>query len=122
MNKDELDGVLRAYRGGATADFLQAKIGAEWGGYWTVPPCSPPRLEKAAQQFLRMRADAVRYIRRARLTGRAGCGNEEVVVFTELPGQQEVYLLASGEQITTGKYLEDDALTALTTSFIPIVK
>jgi hypothetical protein len=106
--------VIRAYRQGATADFLQARIRGQWGPLWTVPSCSPTALERAGRQFTRSRAEAVRIYRRARLRSRGGLVRD-VAILTTLPERiQHVRDLAGG--VVVVNYLTDDVLVALETA------
>ncbi len=114
MTKDELARVLAAYRRGLAADMIQFQDTAgTWGVIWTVPPCSPAALQRAARQAARCRAARVRHIRRARL---ACCGglNIEVVVVTEaLPVIQVVRDISNSRLITVGQLLQDDGVRTL---------
>ena len=114
--------VIDAYRRGATADFLQAKIRGRWGPFWTVPGCSSDAMERAGRQFARCRAEAVRHCRRARLTSRSGI-MRDVVIVTVLPSRsQDIRTLETGTVVRV-RFLSDHVLDALirTMNFPPHV-
>jgi len=114
-----IDTILTAYRNGLTADMLQAQVDGEWGGYWTLPPCSPDFSGRAARQFGRSRAQSLRHFRRAILT-KHGQESRQVVVITELPSrEQSVYCLDTFRPITLPQFLNDAALAALIEAFSP---
>ena len=119
IRDDEFSSVMTAYRNGFTADFLQAKYSEKWTTYWTIPSCSPAGLEKAGRQFTFSRAQALRHFRRANLT-RQGVESRRVMICTEMPTmKQAVYCLDSFRHIPFKRFLSDEALQALTESFIP---
>ena len=113
MNTNERENALTFYRKGGTADVVQMQTeGSQWGPYWTLPPCSPQAMERAAQKFVRCRATGIRHIRRARLV-KDGSGTAAVII-TELPGRrQTVWNLETGDRIKTARVLIDDALLTL---------
>ncbi len=116
----KLDEALAAYRGGLKADILQAKTDGEWGPIWTIPPCSPVAMERAGRQFTRSRAQAVRHIRRARLSHTASSSAVDVVVMTDLPQRvQAVARIEDAIALRVNIYLEDDALLSLEVAFSP---
>jgi hypothetical protein len=114
MNKmpNEYKDVIAAYRRGAKADFLQAKIRGQWGPLWTVPSCSPNALDRAGRQFARCRAESVRHYRRAVL--RRGSGSAcDVVILTVLPGRLQHVREVTDGAVVVVDFLADDALNAL---------
>ncbi len=113
MTTNERESALAFYRKGATADVLQMQVeGSRWGPYWTIPPCSPKMIERAAHKFVRCRATRIRHIRRARLL-KDGSSTSAVII-TELPGRhQAVWNLDTGDRIEAARVLIDDTLLAL---------
>ena len=122
MEKEQLVDLVRAYRGGLTADIVQARhdVGGKWGPVFAVPRCSPDALALAGRQFTRGGAVAVRHARRALLRGPSSC--TDVVVVTEVPNphhQQTVVRMEDGVTLQVHTYLHDAALAALEAAFAP---
>lgn len=116
---DDIGDMITAYQFGASADLLKAQdAGGEWGVWFSVPPCSPQAMEKAGLQFVRSRTQAVQHVRHALL--KQGEQATEVVIVTNLPSKKQVvYGLNTQRVVFLSRYLEDDALAALTTAFAP---
>ncbi len=116
----KLDEALAAYRGGLSADIVQAKTDGEWGPIWTIPPCSPVAMERVGRQFTRSRAEAVRHTRRARLRHPSvSSAAVEVMIATELPGKEQSVTTFDGVVLQVDAFLEDHALVALAEAFAP---
>jgi hypothetical protein len=114
MTEEEWTRLLAAYRRGLAADIIQFQDSAGvWGVIWTVPPCSPAALERAARQAARCRVVRVRHIRRARLVLRGGPAVEVVVVTEAMPVIQVVRDLSNSRPVLVGQLLQDDGLRAL---------
>lgn len=117
MNLDE---ALAAYRGGLSADILQAKTDGEWGTIWTIPPCSPVAMERAGRQMTRCRAQAIRHVRRALLRcSSASSIAVEIMIATELPSRMQSVTNFDGVALRVDVYLEDPSLAVLAEAFSP---
>ena len=116
----KLDEALAAYRGGLSADMLQARIDGAWGPIWTIPPCSPVAAERAGRQFTRSRAEAIRYVRRAQLRrSSAASAAVAVMITTELPSRMQSVTTFEGVVLRVDSFLEDPTLVALVEAFAP---
>lgn len=114
MNEEEWARLLTAYRRGLAADILQFQDAAgAWGVLWTVPPCSPTALERAARQVARCRPFRVRHVRRGRLTRQIGESIDVVIVTEAFPVIQTARCLQAGRLLQIGALVSDQGLDAL---------